>query len=594
MKLFVAYYELLDGYRRHALACVLAFALAGLSEGLALLSLKPILERNMVDMGQLDALSKVLNTFWTWLGLSPRGIFAASIGTFVFLGIGTALATFISDTMRISLKAVVEESYRKRMTEALLRNEWSYFLALKGGDVGKALLVEGDRIGMGAQHFVRALGLFVIACIFVVAAFVVGGSMTLYCIAFGALAVVIYTYVARRGASYSDKLSAIMTSIADHVNATFENLKFFRATGRSELAREEAFSVYRHYVRAYFYSHATGQFLLFLLHVGSVLFIGALLAVMLSVQQESVATTLVFLALFYRLAPRLLAAQEAHYQARIELPFYLSWKERYEQALKHPGKSYGNTPPVFARSLSLDNVSYSYPLGQEPALDAVSLRLSKGACCGIVGASGSGKSTLIDMVVGLMSPTSGQVELDGTPLDSLDIDAWRRRIGLVLQETPIFHSTILENIAWGEDKPDLERASHAASLANALEFINTLPQGFHAVVGEKGGRLSGGQRQRLALARALYREPWLLILDEATSALDSKVESSVLQALESIKGACSILIVAHRLATVKIADHIVVMDKGRVVEQGSWRELLQNEDGIFKRMAHLQGVTEAE
>jgi ATP-binding cassette subfamily C protein len=594
MKLFLAYYELLVGYRRRALACVLAFALAGLSEGLALISLKPILEHNLVDVGQLGAFSKTLRGFWTWCGLSEQGIFFASIGAFVFLGMGTALATFISDTLRISLKAVVEESFRKRMTEALLRNEWSFFLGLKGGDVGKALLVEGDRIGMGAQHFVRALGLCVIACIFVVAAFAIGGLMTLYCIAFGALAVMVYTYVARRGASYSDRLSSIMTNIADHVNATFDNLKFFRASGRSEVARDEAFRVYRNFVRAYFFSHATGQFLLFLLHVGSVIFIGALLAVMLSVQQESVATTLVFLALFYRLAPRLLAAQEAHYQARVELPFYVSWKERYEEALRHPSKSFGQIPPTFERELALREISYSYPSGQEPALNQLSLRLPKGACCGIVGTSGSGKSTLIDMVVGLMHPDSGHVELDGKPLETLDIEAWRRHIGLVLQDTPIFHGSILENIAWAEETPDIERATRAASLANALEFINALPQGFQTVVGEKGGRLSGGQRQRLALARALYRDPWLLILDEATSALDSKVENDVLRALEGIKGACSILIVAHRLATVKMADYIIVLDKGRIVEQGAWRDLLKNGDGVFARMAHLQGLTESD
>ena len=594
MNLFTIYSQILAGFRRRGLACVLAFAVAGVSEGLALLSLKPILERNMESMAPTGGISKLFLVLWSWLGLSGQGIFIASIVAFCCLGLVTAMASFLSETMRINLKAIVEESYRKRMTEALLSNEWSYFLALKSGDVSKALLIEGSHIGMGAQFFVRAIGLCVIAIIFLVAAFSIGGFTTLYCVGFGAVAVLIYTHVARRGAAYADKLSKIMTNIADHVNDTFDNLKFFRASGRTELAREEAFRVYRHYVHAYFFSHATGQFLLFMLHISSVLFIGVLLAVMLSVQHESVASTLVFLALFYRLAPRLLAAQEAYYQARTELPFYITWKERYDEALKHPSKPFGKNQPAFARSLTFSQVTYTYPSEQNTALDGVSLTLSKGACLGIVGSSGSGKSTLIDIAVGLMHPTSGRVDLDGIPLESLDIDAWRRRIGLVLQETPIFHGTVLENIAWAEVTPDLARASHAASLANALEFIHALPQGFDSVVGEKGGRLSGGQRQRLALARALYREPWLLILDEATSALDSKAENSVLQALESIKGACSILIVAHRLVTVKMADHIVVLDNGIIVEQGDWYNLLRTSNGIFKRMAQLQGVIEAE
>ena len=160
----------------------------------------------------------------------------------------------------------------------------------------------------------------------------------------------------------------------------------------------------------------------------------------------------------------------------------------------------------------------------------------------------------------------------------------------MLQDSPIFHATVLENIAWGADTPDRDKALQAARMAHCLEFIEPLPQGLDSVVGEKGGRLSGGQRQRLALARALYRDPWLLVLDEATSALDGAAEVEVQKALEQIKGSCAMLMVAHRLTTVQMADRILVLDKGRIAEQGSWDELLRRPQGLLRTMARVQGL----
>jgi len=257
----------------------------------------------------------------------------------------------------------------------------------------------------------------------------------------------------------------------------------------------------------------------------------------------------------------------------------------------HPVKTNGTTKPRCESELRLCGVSYRYPGTLAQALTSVDLTVPKGCCVAAVGPSGSGKSTLLELICGLLTPESGAITLDGKPLLDLDLEAWRRRIGLVLQDSPAFHATVLENITWGEEHPDRARAESAARRADAWAFIAALPGGLDAVIGEKGGRLSGGQRQRLALARALYRDPWLLLLDEATSALDGASETEVQTALAAVKGSCSILLVAHRLKTVQMADHIIVLQGGCIVEQGSWDELMTRDKGLFRAMAALQGLS---
>jgi ABC-type multidrug transport system fused ATPase/permease subunit len=208
----------------------------------------------------------------------------------------------------------------------------------------------------------------------------------------------------------------------------------------------------------------------------------------------------------------------------------------------------------------------------------------------LVGESGGGKSTALDIVTGLLRPNAGRVRLDDVDLFDVDLESWRRRVGFVMQDAPLFFGTILENIAWGDTDPDRGRVQEAAELAHLGAVVEALPDGLDTPVGPRGGRLSGGQRQRVALARALYQQPWLLVLDEATSALDSDSEREIREALHSLKGSLSMLIVAHRLRSVELAEHILVLANGEVIEEGDWASLSQRSGGVFQRMLLAQGV----
>jgi ABC-type multidrug transport system fused ATPase/permease subunit len=258
--------------------------------------------------------------------------------------------------------------------------------------------------------------------------------------------------------------------------------------------------------------------------------------------------------------------------------------EAQELAEKLRGGKILSEGPV---GINFKGVTFSYD--RTPALNEVSFDIAPGEMIGVTGPSGAGKSTLVDVMVGLVSVEKGEVSIDGLGLGEVSLKDWRRSIGYVGQETLLFNGTVADNLTWGRE---VERSmvEEAARIANAHEFIMDLAHGYDTEIGDRGTRLSGGQRQRLGLARALVGEKRLLILDEATSALDAESEHEIHKALERLRGKVTILMVAHRLATLSLADKIMLLDKGRIVESGSWRELSQKK-GMFERLRQLQSIS---
>jgi len=240
-----------------------------------------------------------------------------------------------------------------------------------------------------------------------------------------------------------------------------------------------------------------------------------------------------------------------------------------------------------AGEIELRGVRFAYTGSEARSLDGVDLRIPAGTSLALVGPSGSGKSTIASLLLGFYQPLEGAVLIDGRDLRGLDRRSLRRQLGVVSQDVVLFRDSVLDNIAWGDRSPDLARAREAARRANALEFIEALPEGFDHLLGDRGVGLSGGQRQRLAIARALYRDPRILVLDEATSALDPESERLVQAALDELMRGRTTVIIAHRLSTVRSADRIAVLDHGRVVETGTYAELMAR-DGAFRRLAQGQ------
>lgn len=588
MDVIKTYWQVLENFRRRSILIIFLIGVSGLLEGSALVVLVPILKSEMSEDADLNKYYQIMGH----MGISPDQYQLFGFLSFIFLGILAATIKLWSDTFHLKLKVELEKSIRQKMTDSLLRIKWSKFLSLGLGDISKATLLESFHIIQGVQSFHGALGGLIISLSFIVVAFFISIEMTLYTLVFGALAGIGYTIVNKKAFVFAQKLSHSGTLIGKEVNEIFGNLKLLKATGFSAQAENKTNEIFSRFKKTSYKSQIYGHIIRFVFGLTSIIFLGGILGYSLLYSRQSMAEVVILLAIFLRLSPRIRGVHDGFYSAKISQPWYETWKKRYEFILENFEENTGRKTPEFNRNLSVRDIFFHYTKAGKNVLEDLSFSLNKGNCMAVVGPSGSGKSTLIDLITGLLKPSGGSVMLDEVSLADIDLELWRKKIGLVLQESPMFHSSILENIAWGYLQPDIAKAEHCAKLAHAWEFISKLPEGLNSIVGERGGRLSGGQKQRIALARALYRDPWLLILDEATSALDGESEIIIQNALESLKGKLTIFIVAHRIKTVQMADKILVLNEGRVVEKGSWQELIELPEGKFRRMAQLQGLIE--
>jgi subfamily B ATP-binding cassette protein MsbA len=243
----------------------------------------------------------------------------------------------------------------------------------------------------------------------------------------------------------------------------------------------------------------------------------------------------------------------------------------------------------FRESIVFDRVMFTYPTASGLQIDNVSLEIRAGEIVALVGSSGAGKTTLVGLLPRFLEASGGTVKVDGTDVRDLTLDSLRNQMSIVAQETFLFNDTVASNIAYGQEKPDQKRVEEAARAAHAHEFIEEMPQGYRTVIGDRGVKLSGGQRQRLAIARALYRNTPILILDEATSHLDTESEMLVQKALGNLMTGRTVIVIAHRISTIRRADRIVVMDQGRIAETGNHDELMA-QSGIYHRLHELQNV----
>jgi HlyD family secretion protein len=319
----------------------------------------------------------------------------------------------------------------------------------------------------------------------------------------------------------------------------------------------------------------------------------SLVLLLIKLHQGNLGTVLPILAVYALAAFKLLPALQQIYSSITQIKgnaaAFEAIKGDLEQSLKTKQPSNTettNTHLPLHKQVSLNNITFSYPGKPSPAVKDLTLVIPKNSVIGLVGASGSGKSTAIDLLLGLLNPQKGELCIDDTCITPANKRAWQNNLGFVPQSIYLSEGSIAENVAFGLPVKDinLEQVNKALELANLTELVEQLPQGIQTQVGERGVQLSGGQRQRIGIARALYHEADVLVFDEATSALDGITEKIIMEAIHDFSGKKTIIMIAHRLKTVQKCDIIYMMDKGKVIDQGTYQQLLAN-NPKFKEMA---------
>ena len=558
----------------------------GLLEGSGLLMLLPLLQSiglesapNVSGLGRMAA--SILSAGHVPLALpAVLAVFIAVMSAQVVLRAYSAV-----------LNARIETSFtcflRERLYRAMMSSDWLFFARQRSSDITQALMEELQRVGFGTQQLLALLGVAGVAVVQILIAFWLSPALTLLAVACGAGVAWLLRPLTRRahelGRITQEKRAEMAAAVSEHLGG----MKIAKSHGREEhhLGRfhRVMHDIATHWVRAVRLNVASRAWF----EIGSMLTLSAFLFFAVAVVRMKMAELLVLAFIFTRLLSRMTAIQDSWQRTMQSLPSFTA-TEHMRQSFLAAAETNGlemSGRIALQREICLENIEFRYdPAREAAALHDVSLVIPARQVTAICGPSGAGKSTLADLLLGLLRPTTGRILIDGEPLAEARLPAWRRSVGYVPQETFLFHETVRANLLWVQPEATEADLRSALCTAAAADFVDRLPQGLDTVVGDRGVRLSGGERQRLALARALLREPSVLVLDEATSALDTQNERLIQQAIKRLHGRLTVVLIAHRLSTVRTADQIVVFENGKVAEIGRWDELCIREDGIFRRL----------
>jgi len=495
--------------------------------------------------------------------------------TFSYLGQLYSQITQLSLTNRL----------RQRIYEQLQALSLSYFAKKRSGELLNSITNEANQITQAFAVVSTLITQGSTLLVYVISMFLLSWQLTLVAVMlFSLLSVGISTLLGRiREASFERSKAS-----AWYIGVTLEfinGIRTVQASAAQDFERRRYYEASEGLLKAAISSVSASSLIAPISEGAAITLLVGLMILSFSVMardgQLQSASLLTFLFVLFRTTPTIRSLDAA----RSQFSNFQGPLSNVKELLRTDNKTYlKNGKAQFSglkRAMEFVSVDFGYDPG-ELVLHDISLTIERGKTTALVGSSGAGKSTLADLIPRFYDPTNGKILFDGVDLRELEVNSLRRKMAVVSQDTFIFNTSVRNNIAYALDDVDEAAIRKAAKLANALEFIEELPEGFETQLGDRGVRLSGGQRQRIAIARALLRKPEILILDEATSALDSVSERLIQESLEALSVGRTVIAIAHRLSTIVRADKVVVMEQGRIVEQGGYQELLEQRGKLWK------------
>ncbi|MCS3953302.1 ABC transporter ATP-binding protein [Salinibacter ruber] len=581
--------------RRMYLVFVLASATA-LASGFGITLLLPLLKASQsggVDPEETGTAEQLLNDLLSWMGIADSMGGLLAFIALVFVGKG--LLAFANGGYKSYLKSELHRELKTQMFDAYTGMDFRHYISKSTGHFVNVINAQVGRFFNSFASFVKFLTQILTTVSYLGFALALTWRFSLLAIGIGAVILYLFRYLNSYVRTLSRKASKEASTLNNLLVQALQSLKYIVSTNQTEHLRSRAKeSIWRltgYTLRQGIASSFTSS----IREPVSVLLITGIIALQVVVFQEPVAPIFVALLLFHRGMQAVIAVQSGWQNTMNQIGGVEMVHEEFETILDRQEDREGETLGSLSEGIVFDEVRFAYNEEDGDVLHDVNITVPANHTVALVGESGAGKSTLVDMMSLLLPPRTGEIRIDGVPHDEVDLNSWRDQIGYVSQETVVFDDTVANNISlWRgdiEEDPALrERVIHAAEQAHAHNFIRDLPNGYQTMVGDRGVRLSGGQRQRLFVARELFKQPNLLLLDEATSDLDTASEQHIQDSIDALQGEVTVVIIAHRLSTVKNADRVYVLDEGRVIEQGSYDELRMRENGEFREMVEMQSL----
>jgi ATP-binding cassette subfamily C protein len=570
--------------------------LRSVTQGAQLLLLVPLMEVVGLDVRQdsIGWLAGVVRSAFATVDLEPTPV--TVLGAFLFFTVVLAQITSWQINFNSGLQQDFMAALQRRLYHAIANSDWLTFARSRPSDFTHVLTTEIERVGGATSYLLQLLSSLVLVPVYIVLALQLSATMSVLVFLSGAALLVLLrkrTQAARQiGEEMSRTTSDLYSAAIEHLGG----MKTVKSYGAEERNAEVFSSLVAKVARTYHDGARNYAGTTFRFSAGSALILSVILFIALEVLELSAASLLLLLFLFNRMIPLFSRIQQSYQSYLNALPAFartIEMQSRLDAAAELVSND--EEKVELRHGVMFERVSFSYEESKvAPEIQGLDLLVEAGKTTAIVGPSGAGKSTIADLVMGLLQPRTGRVTVDGNPLEEERISSWRAQIGYVAQDTFLFNDTVRANLLWACPEASDEEIKQALKSAAAEGFVSGLPDGLDTVLGDRGVRLSGGERQRLALARALLRRPSLLILDEATSALDSENEKRIQSAIEELHGHTTILVITHRLSTIRGADVIHVLEKGRLVESGDWQTLMNKTEGRFRALCRAQSISENE
>lgn len=580
------FYKAYWGYKKQILALTVLGFLSTLLEGIGINAAIPIYSF-ITGTGSKtnDIISKVIVKFFNFLHLNYSLKF---LFIFVcFLLIFRVLILLLSNYIKIRITAVYEEKTRVKLFKLTAEANWQFLIKQKLGYLDTILVTNVQSGSYLLQYISNTLMLLASLVVFLLVAINISWFITLITIVMGGIVFFVFKPFLYKTRSLSREREKINRETAHHVNENILGMKTIKVMSAGNNIIDKAREYFRKLrelaVKTSFLSIITDA----LIQPIGLLFVFIIFAISYKTNSFNFAALVAIIYLISRIFTYTQQLQATLYAMVGTVPYVQKMLEYSEEVTTNREIDNGVASFKFKDSLELRNIGFHYNNGKN-ILKNVNFIIKKGEMVGLIGPSGAGKTTIVDIMLRLFNPIKGEILLDGKNINEIHLADWRRNIGYVSQDIFLKNDTIANNIKFYSESITDQTMEQAAKMANIYEFIQSCPEKYNAVIGERGLLLSAGQRQRIVIARILARRPEILILDEATSALDNDSEAQIQEVIENLKNKVTVLLIAHRLSTVMNCTKLLVLQNGEVKEQGSPEELLKNKNSYFYKVSNIR------